>query len=172
MNDLVKNSIDSRKAAVLNAYKITDENLLKKLDDLFERINQFGETCTDAMDFESRFATSELNQEYIALFTEIASCSEQIVYEAQVDPTIKSDKEKLLDDVESELKYQVDELTMPARRIARQEAYDAARNTPIIGDIMNVKQHVDLFGGLINLRKSKKKEKETRKEEKKEENKN
>lgn len=170
MNDMVKNSIDARKAGVLNAYKIKDENLLRKLDDLFERINQFGETCLDAMDFESKFANSELNQEYIALFTEIASCSEQVIYEAKVDSTIKSDKEKLLEDAQQELRYQVDEATMPARRIARQEAYDAARNTPIIGDLMYAKQNIDMIGKIGGLFKKKKKDNEEKKDDEKENN--
>lgn len=170
MNEMVKNSIDARKAGVLNAYKVTDENLLAKLNDLFERINQFGETCADATEFESKFATSDLNQEYIALFTEIASSCEQIVYEPKVDPTIKSDKEKLLDDVKGELKYQVDEATMPARRIARQEAYDAARNTPIIGDIMYAKQNIDLFAKVGGMFKKKKKDNEEKKDDEEENN--
>lgn len=164
MNDLVKTSIESRKTAIFNAYKITDQNLINKIEDLFNRINEFGETCADNMDFETKFATSELNQEYINLFTEIATSCPQKTVQSVENREVKSDAEYVLEDVASEVKYQVDDATMPMRRQMREEAERTARNTPVIGEIMEAKQYADLFGKFF---KKKKKDEDKEDDEKK-----
>ena len=146
MNDLVKNSIESRKSAILNAYDITDQGIIEKLNDLFNRINEFGENCADTTEFESKFASSQLNQEYIQLFTEIATSCKQIIRESGENRHVKSDAEYVAEEVASEIRYQARNATEPIRRQARQEVYDKARNTPVIGDIMYAKQLTDLFG--------------------------
>lgn len=169
MNEYVKMSIDGRKSAVYSAYDIQDEELKKKIEDLFSRIEAFGEACQDASDFEARFSSSELNQEYINLFTEIATKCAPIVRE-EINPDVKSTGEYIADEIKDEMEYQVKDMTMPARRAARQEAYDVARRTPVVGEIMQAKQTADLFGGIFRLRKAKKEQKE-RKKEKEEENK-
>ena len=33
MNEMVKNSVESRRTAIFSSYAITDENLFKKIDD-------------------------------------------------------------------------------------------------------------------------------------------
>lgn len=156
MNDLVKNSIDSRKNGIYYSYNITDQKLIEKIDDLFRRIYEFGENCTDNMDFENKFASSNLNAEYIQLFTEIATTCSPIVRENVEPRPVKSDEEYILEDIESEIRYQTRNATEPIRRQMRQEAYETARDMPVIGDILNVKQHVDLF----NKFKKKKKDEE------------
>ena len=155
MNDLVKTSIEGRKNAVYNAYNITEQNIIDKIEDLFRRINEFGENCTDNMDFENKFASSELNQEYIRLFTEIATTCTPIVRQVE-QREVKSDDKYFKDELKSELKYQVKDTTLPMRRKMRQEAYEEARDTPIIGDIMNIKQQVDFFSRFGKLKKTKK----------------
>ena len=145
MNDLVKNSIDSRKNALFNTYNITDQRLIEKIEDLFARINEFGEDCTDNMDFESKFATSQLNQEYIQLFTEIATTCKQVVREPQENTNVKSDEERMREEMESEIRYQVKDATLPFRRKVREETFHAALNTPIIGDIIGAKNQIDFF---------------------------
>ena len=160
MNDLVKTSIEGRKNAIFSAYDITDQNTIGKIEDLFSRINELGETCTDSMDFESKFASSQLNQEYIQLFTEIAKNCKPIVRDSQGNRRVKSDGEYIAEEVASEIRYQARNATEPIRRQARQEVYDKARNTPVIGDIMYAKQLTDFFG-----RFKKKKEKDENKED-------
>lgn len=159
MNDLVKNSIEGRKDAIYNTYNVTEQSIIDKIEDLFRRISEFGENCVDNMDFENKFAVSELNQEYIQLFTEIATTCTPVV-RAVEEREVKSDAEYARDELESELRYQAKEATLPMRRKMRQEAYDEARDTPIIGDIMNVKQHIDFFSRFGKLRKKKKDKKE------------
>ncbi len=58
MEDIVKQSIETRQNAFLNSYEITDESLKKEVNDLFLEMNKVGEECKDDMDFESRFASS------------------------------------------------------------------------------------------------------------------
>ena len=130
MNEYVKQSIDSRKIAFTNAYKLTDE-YQKKVNELFNKIEDFGRECNDAMDFETKFSTSSLNQEYIDLFSEIATKCEVITRDETLDPTVKSDKEYLMDEVKSEAKYVIDDITMPARRKAREEFDSKLRDTPL-----------------------------------------
>lgn len=157
MNDLVKNSIESRKNAVYSAYDITDQGIIQKIENLFKRINEFGENCSDSLDFENKFASSELNQEYIQLFTEIATTCKPIIRQSE-ERYVKSDKEYILDEFASEIRYQTRNATEPIRRKARQEAYDTARNMPVIGEVLEAKQYIDFFG---RFKKKKKKEEET-----------
>ena len=105
MNDLVKNSIDSRKTAILNSYDITDQTLLGKIEDLFNRINELGDGCSEIMDFENKFAASELNQEYIQLFTEIATKCTPIIRQTEEPRHVKSDGEYIKDEIASEIRY-------------------------------------------------------------------
>lgn len=160
MDSLVKNSIDSRKQAFYSAYEIKDESLIEKVEDLFRRIEEFGESCQDATDFETRFASSSLNQEYIQLFTEIATTCPPIAHDTPINATVKSTGEQVLDEIKDEMEYQVKDATLPMRRIARQQAYDKARSTPIVGDVMEIKQHIDFFSRFKNLKKKKDKNKE------------
>lgn len=166
MNEYVKYSIDGRKNAFYSAYDIQDDEIKRKIEDLFSRIEAFGETCSDAQDFEAKFAVSELNQEYINLFTEVATKCAPIVRETVENPDVKTTGQYIADEIKDEIDYQVKDMTLPARRIAREQAYNTARRTPIVGDVMQAKQTADLFGGLFRLRKAKKEQKEKEKEEK------
>jgi hypothetical protein len=145
MNDMVKMSIDGRKNAFYSAYEINDDSIKKEIDELFNKIYDFGKDCTDATQFETAFATSPLNNEYINLFTKVAQTCKPIVYES-TPVNVKSDEEMLKEELESEARYQMKEATLPARRVAREAVDRAARNTPILGDVIQAKQTMDLFG--------------------------
>ena len=161
MNDMVRNSIESRKNAIFSAYEINDDALLNKINDLFERIMVFGENCNDVGDFETQFATSSLNQEYIELFTKIATtCSPKPQESSVTYSNPKGTGEQVLDEVKDEMEYQLKDMSLPMRRRARQAAYDQARNTPIIGEVMTAKQHFDFFARFKNLKKKKKDKKD------------
>ena len=162
MNDLVKTSIDGRKNAIFSAYNVTDQSIIDKINELFSRINEFGESCTDNMDFETKFATSPLNQEYIGLFTEIATTCTPIVREVE-ERQVQSDEEYRREEIKSEIRYQAREATLPARRQMHEETLKAARNAPVIGEVLEAKQYMDLFGRF----KKKKKDKEEKEDNKK-----
>ena len=70
MNEIVKQSIDGRKNAFFSAYEVNDQNLVNEINTLFDKIYAFGETCSDSMEFESKFATNPLNQEYILIYSQ------------------------------------------------------------------------------------------------------
>ena len=129
MEEYVKQSIEARKMAFTNAYEINSD-IKMKIDDLFSRINALGESCKNITEFENKFSTSSLNQEYIDLFTKIGTTCKPIVHENN-NADVKSDKEYIKDEVESDIKYAVDDLTMPARRKAREELDSKLRSTPL-----------------------------------------
>ena len=139
MNEMVKNSVEARKQAIYNAYNIDDNNIKKTLDDFFNELEKFASKYNDIMDFENAFQSSELNQKYINLFTEVGSKCKPKVMESQEyeDTTEYNDR--------SDAEYILDEMGRPIRRQARQQIDDTLRSTPIIGDVMEVKQHIDLF---------------------------
>ncbi len=130
MDSIVKQCIDGRKLAFSSAYELTDV-YKKKIDELFKRIEDFGNTCKDSMEFETKFASSPLNTEYTNLFTEVSQNCKYILPPPVDNPDVKSDKEQMVDEVLSDAKYIAKDLSMPARRKAR-EAFDSKmRDTPL-----------------------------------------
>ena len=51
----------------------------------------------------------------------------------------------MMNTVDDEIKRGIKDATLPARRKIREEVEKDLRNTPIIGDIMTAKQHLDFF---------------------------
>ena len=155
MDDLIKNSINSRRDSIFNVYDVKDPKLLKEIDDLFTKMMDLGKSSKDLMDFEAKLTSSPLNQEYIDLFTKIGKSSNYILKDAETEITeVKSTGEEIVEEIGSEAKYRMKEATLPARRIAREEAEKKLRSTPIIGDVMHVKQLGDFFGGFRRKKKA------------------
>ena len=147
MNEYVKTSIDGRRMAFSSAYELTDV-YKKKVDELFKRIEEFGNNCSDAMDFETKFASSPLNKEYTDLFTEVAQNCKYILPPPVDNPDVKSDKEYLRDEAISDAKYLAKDLTMPARRAAREEFDKKMRDTPL-GKIEQASNTASVFRRLF-----------------------
>ena len=132
MNDIKTCCIDSRKSAITSTYTGNDEKILNMINDFFKRLEEFAKDCSDVSDFETKFQSSPLSQEYSALFTKVmgggidakAEASEAVAYAAE--------------DI-------VDSVSLRARRKTREQVESGLRNTPIIGDVMEAKQHFDLF---------------------------
>lgn len=136
MNEYVKNCVDSRKMAIYNTYDIKKQENIDYINDYFKRLEEFASNYNDAMSFEQAFQTSSFNQEYMDIFTKITkteSVKEEIMA-ASASPVTDEDDNELQDD-----------LTRAVRREARQEAYDKARDIPVVGDVMTAKQHFDFF---------------------------
>ena len=144
MNEMVKNSIDARKNAIYNTYEITDDKLKKEIDELFDKIYEFGEDIKDQSEFETKFNSSELNQEYINLFTKVAQSSPMVQDLKNQNNVVSDVGNMVLDEAEMEL----DSLTHPMRHQAYQAANDKIRDIPVVGDLLTVKQHVDLAKSL------------------------
>ena len=146
MNEYVKQSIESRKTAFSTVYELTDV-YKKQVEELFKKIEDFGKDCSDAMDFETKFMSSPLNTEYTNLFTEVAQNCKYIL-PPPVETDVKSDKEYLKEEVASEAKYIVEDLTMPARRKAREEFDKKMRDTPL-GKIEQIGNTASVFRRIL-----------------------
>ena len=142
MNEFVKQSIDGRKMAFSNSYELSFE-YQKKVDELFKKIEELGKKCNDALEFENKFAASSLNMEYTNLFTEIASNCKCII-PVNNETEVKSNGEVIIDEVKSDLKYAVDDLTMPARRKLRDEIDSKIYDSPL-GNIKQAGNTISLF---------------------------
>ena len=129
MEEIIKTSIKGRYDALFNAYMIKDEKIKEEIDTLFKKINEFGEQYNSVENFERDFQADKLNQEYINLFTKIATSCKPIVYES--NNNVKDNSHPILDELASDAKYIADDLTMPARRKAREEFDKKMRDTPL-----------------------------------------
>ena len=89
------------------------------------------------MSFETAFASSPLCQEYSDLFVQIMNTENTIDGKA---PVVDVQEEYTPQD---ELR---DDMERAVRRRARQDAYDKARDVPVLGEVMTAKQHIDFFG--------------------------
>lgn len=139
MDKLIKQSIDARKAAYANSFKI-DAETQKKIDALFVEIEKLGEKCKDAGEFEAEFSKSPLNQKYMDLFTEIAtkSATKNAVKGAAVG-AVQSAAEQALRNV------------IPTRVAVHQKVYDEARSIPGVGDAIDVAEKASYAGHLAKL---------------------
>ena len=136
MNENLKPSIESRKTALFSAYDIKDEGNLKTIEEYFKKLEEFAKDYNDVMEFETAFASSPLSKEYSDLFVQIMNTEKTTDGKA---PVVDTKEEYTFQD---ELK---DDMERAVRRRARQDAYDKARDIPIVGEAMSVKQHFDFF---------------------------
>jgi len=136
MNESLKPSIESRRTALFSAYDIKDPGNLKTIEDFFNKLEDFAKDYNDVMEFETAFANSSLSKEYSDLFVQIMNTEKTT---DGVAPVVNTEEEYTIQD---ELK---DDMERAVRRKARQEAYDKARDIPIVGEAMSVKQHFDFF---------------------------
>lgn len=103
MNEYVKYSIDARKKAIFDMYTIEKEENLKKVNDLFERIEKLGLECKNAVDFEAKFGTSELAMEYSNLFVELNNSEKNNYYQGQDDNAVG---DYIKEEAKEEVKFQ------------------------------------------------------------------
>ena len=133
MNDIVNGSVESRKNAIYDNYDIKDEKLKKELDDFFKRLEEYASSFNDVMEFETSFASSPLSGEYTSLFTKIMTSGE---------PLPEEKGNEVVNDIKEEVK---DEINYQARRISRENTDRVLRDTPIVGDVIQARQTIDLF---------------------------
>lgn len=151
MDEYIKQSIEGRKNAIGATYEVSTE-MQKKIDALFEKIEKFGAKCKDVSDFESKFATDSLNQEYMNLFTEIATGAVNKRAAGQV-------AESMAGGVVEGMARNALGNVVPTRASARQAVDDTLRKTPVVGDVIDISQkagYVAHLGKLFGGRKKKK----------------
>jgi len=146
MDSSIKACIEARRQAFAASYELTPE-IEKDIDELFIKIEEFGKTCKDAMDFETKFAASQLNNAYTKMFTKVSQkCRvKQLDSESDVDDLLPESKGKrVLKEMNSEAKYLADDLASPMRRQARMEMDSKLRSTPL-GKIEQARNTLWLF---------------------------
>lgn len=139
MEEIVKASIDGRKNAITNAYSL-NEKQQKEVDDLFNEIEKLGEEAKDSGDFEAKLAASPLNQQYMDLFTKIATDSAKSNTEKGIAANVATGV------AESAVRSAIGAKIPTTRAAVHQKAYDAARDIPGVGEALEVKQYADFFG--------------------------
>lgn len=159
MDEYVKQSIDARKNVIFTSYKIEDEDA-KKVEALFVEIEKLGAECKDAGEFEAKFAASPLNKQYMDLFTELATSAQLATGASSAGASVGA---AVAGGVASAVLGgalgQAKRAAMPVTRARiHQEAYDAARDIPVVGDAINVGQKVSYARHLGRLFGKKKKE--------------
>lgn len=151
MDEYIKQSIEGRKNAIGATYEVSAE-MQKKIDALFGEIEKLGGKCKDVGDFEAKFAASPLNQEYMNLFTEIATGAVNKRAAGQV-------AESMAGGVVEGMARNALGNVVPTRASARQAVDDTLRKTPVVGDVIDISQkagYVAHLGKLFGGRKKKK----------------
>ena len=139
----INTAIKGRKDAFFAAYDIKDEKTLKSIDDLFARIEEFGKTCSDYADFEAKFAASPLNQEYIGLFTKVATTSTSKLQPVEDAPKDEiSDEERLRREAADDARFAVKEAMSPLRHQAYEARTQALRSTKVGDALFNLNNHI------------------------------
>ena len=145
MNDLVKNCVETRRNAIFNVYDVKNEENLKKIEEFFKKLEEFANNYDDVMAFESAFASSELNQEYMTLFTQIATT--ETAKNIDVNEYKQNPVELSGDDIAQMAADEIVEgVTSKARGIAYREAYDKVRDIPGVGEAIDRKNKLGFFG--------------------------
>lgn len=159
MDKYIKQTIDARKNAFAASYEIgADEQ--QKIDALFAEIDKIGEKCKDVGEFEAEFAKSPLNQKYLDLFTEIATHGQAKV---QVPKASKGGVGKMVAKgtaigIAESAADQAINTVVPTRAAVHQEAYDAVRKVPVLGDAIDLTQKASYASHLAGLFRKKKKD--------------
>ena len=157
----IKTAINGRKDAFFTAYDITDQNVINDINELFGRIEELGKTCKDYLDFESKFAASPLNQEYINMFTKVAtSCTSKLQPVEDKPADTESDSERLAKEAADDARFAVEEAMSPLRHQAYEARTQALRSTKVGDAIFNLNNHIGTAKHLHSVFKSKKDEKD------------
>lgn len=148
MEDIIINCIDTRKNAIYSTYNVGEGKMKDKIENYFKKLEEFAKECKDISDFETKFATSSFAKEYTDLFV-----------------MLSTDKQAMMKSVGEDVTFAgreiVDGLTHKARMDARQEVNDKVMNIPILGDVIQAKQTLDLFSK-FKRKKNKKDEEESK----------
>lgn len=160
MDKYVKQSIDARRDAIFNAYELGAGDK-KKVDALFAEIEKLGDGCTDAQDFEAKFASSPLNQKYLDLFTGLAQTS--TMKGAAPKASMKEVGKMVAGGTaagiaESAVDQAIDQV-VPTRAAVHQKISDEVRGVPVVGDAIDVAQKASYLGHLGKMFGGKKKDK-------------
>ena len=149
MDEYIKQSIKSRKDAFSMSFEVS-EKMQKKIDALFLEIEKLGVKCKDVQEFEAEFQKSPLNQQYMDLFTEIATESAGKQAAGQVAKSMATGA------VEGLARNALGNV-VPTRAAVHQKAYDEVRKVPGLGNAIDIGEKASYAMHLGKLFKSRKK---------------
>ena len=154
----MKQSIESRRDAIFNAYNV-GEGEKKKIDAVFAEMEKLGADCTDAQDFEAKLASSPLNQKYLDLFTEVAtnSAPKTAAPKASMKEVGKMVAGGTVAGIAESAADQAIRNAVPTRAAMHQKVSDEVRSVPVVGDIVDAGQKASYIGHLGKLFGKKKK---------------
>ncbi|MBR6505926.1 hypothetical protein IKT18_03810 [Candidatus Saccharibacteria bacterium] len=150
MDEYVKQGIEARKNAIFAAYDVKGD-ALKKVEKLFSEMEKLGASCKDVGEFESKLAASPLNQQYLDLFTEIATES---AGKQAAGSVAKSMATGAIEGVARNALGSV----VPTRAAVNQKAMDSVRGVPVLGDAVDLGQKASYAAHIGSLFKKKKKD--------------
>ncbi len=150
MDEYIKQSIKSRKDAFSMSFQVS-EKMQKKIDALFLEIEKLGAKCKDVQEFEAEFSKSPLNQQYMDLFTEIATESAGKQAAGQVAKSMAAGA------VEGLARNALGNV-VPTRAAVHQKAYDEVRKVPGLGNAIDISEKASYAMHLGKLFGKKKKE--------------
>lgn len=168
MESGIEKSIQTRKQSIYDYYSVP-ENDKEKVEKVFWDMEQLGNECKDAMEFERKLAESFINQEYMDLF-KVLKVKKSFVTKtmAQSYKTAMSDPETRRQAVKDDIKYAIDSATQPARVRANDAMMQELYGTPVVGDVIMASRGLGMMGRIIGKfknRKNKKENDETMKDE-------
>lgn len=146
MNEYIKNSIMVRKSSIFDYYDINDNEVLDKINLFFKRVEDYASSIDDPTTFENYFLTN-FNDEYMDLFSLLATkCKVKGVLKSQTKAFLE--KDNVIRNVKEEIKYHIDDAVQDVRHAAYVESMDKLRDTPIVGDLLQAKQNLDMLNKL------------------------
>ena len=151
MDEYIKNALSA-------SYTINSSQQ-KSIDSLFQKIEDLGNKCQDVGEFEAKFAASPLNQQYLDLFTSIATNSQA---KASAPQTSKSKIGEMVAGgtalgIAESAADQAINTVLPTRAAVHQKASDTVRNVPVLGDVVDAGQKASYMAHLGKLFHSRKK---------------
>lgn len=167
MDEYILNAIDIRKKSFFDYYEIKNREFLLEIEELFNEINNLGESSKDVSDFEAKFASSELNTKYLDLLTKVAKkckLKEQYVEEVITKEDLQ---EKFKEDLQDDIKHYSREAYLDTHSAIDRKfgITDKIRSTPILGGLLELENQTDVFSNMKEKLFKKRKEKDNNIEE-------
>lgn len=177
MDKYINQSITARREAFEANFEI-DAEAQGKIDVLFAEIEKLGAKCKDVGEFETEFAKSPLNQQYLDLFTEIATkgvakntvksagsandlaadagSANDLAADANKDATASVVEGAAAGVAQSAAEQALQNAVPTTRAAVHQKAYNAARSVPGLGDAIDIAEKASYAAHLGKLFRKKK----------------
>lgn len=165
----VKNAINIRKESIFEYYNIKDNAILEEIEEFFKKLSDLGESVEGVMDFESKFANSDLNEKYLDLLKKISlKCTIKEEHKQIDDLDTKEDlKEDIKEEAKSKLEYLGEKAFINTGSAIDKEfgITEKIRKDPIVGNAIGIKNNVEKIISIKNIfkkRRENKKDKDSK----------